>query len=292
FFATVSIESQETASVSDEVRSMQRSITNLLALHDTEHHCIYALCAHALSAISTEKLLEKMNKIATSNFSVRNKTENLKFQKKLKGIHFSTPDQRDARKEEGDRTRDMVYACDYASPWWETTTTISIDGGDTLDLRFSRSRRNLTACTLIVTSSLLENDTGELYREERGDASSRRGNGGVLRNAKLRALKAKDVYHGCFIRIINSGNFYDHFQPIRNSRSSVDRYEHLLSTIRRGGRAELARAEPSDTELRVQRGEPLCESSLRRPGIWILLLIGRDLTSLRDLLVGVERSIN
>lgn len=97
----------------------------------------------------------------------------------------------------------MVYACDYASPWWETTTTISIDGGDTLDLRFSRSRRNLTACTLIVTSSLLENDTGELYREERGDASSRRGNGGVLRNAKLRALKAKDVYHGCFIRIIN-----------------------------------------------------------------------------------------
>jgi len=117
----------------------------------------------------------------------------------------------------------------------------------------------------------------------------------------------------------------------------------LLSTIRRGGRAELARAEPSETELRIQRGEPLCESSLRRPGIWILLLIGisgyrplrsrknshsrstrvyevgktnsydiqtrgsefrrfglclhlpkeyRDLTSLRDSLVGVERSIN
>ncbi|XP_018309808.1 uncharacterized protein [Mycetomoellerius zeteki] len=115
----------------------------------------------------------------------------------------------------------MVYACDYASPWWETTTTISIDGGDTLDLRFSRSRRNLTACTLIVTSSLLENDTGELYREERGDASSRRGNGGVLRNAKLRALKAKDVYHGCFIRIINDLDLTRSYNFISNLRNSL-----------------------------------------------------------------------
>ncbi|KYM92582.1 hypothetical protein ALC53_01038 [Atta colombica] len=200
----------------------------------------------------------------------------------------------------------MVYTCNYTSSWWETTTTISIDGGDTLDLRFSRSRFNLTACTLLVTSLLLENDMGEQHGEERGDASSRRGNGRVLRSAKSRALKAKDVYHGLATSMIT-----DHFQP-------------LLSTIRRGGRAELARAEPSETELRIQRGEPLCESSLRRPGIWILLLIGisgyrplrsrknshsrstrvyevgktnsydiqRDLISLRDSLVGVERSIN
>jgi len=48
----------------------------------------------------------------------------------------------------------------------------------------------------------------------------------------------------------------------------------LLSTIRRGGRAELPRAEPSDTELRTQRGEPLRESSLRRPRIWTLSRIG------------------
>ncbi|XP_012056054.1 PREDICTED: uncharacterized protein LOC105619135 [Atta cephalotes] len=97
----------------------------------------------------------------------------------------------------------MVYTCNYTSSWWETTTTVSIDGGDTLDLRFSRSRFNLTACTLFVTSLLLENDMGEQHGEERGDASSRRGNGRVLRSAKSRALKAKDVYHGCFIRIIN-----------------------------------------------------------------------------------------
>lgn len=48
----------------------------------------------------------------------------------------------------------------------------------------------------------------------------------------------------------------------------------LLSTIKRGGRAELARAEPSDTELRTRREEQLCESSLRRPRIWILTRIG------------------
>ncbi|EGI65720.1 hypothetical protein G5I_05821 [Acromyrmex echinatior] len=514
FFATASIESQETASINDEVRSMQRSITNLLALRNTEPHCIYALCAHALSAISTKEqkkkeeervkaerwthparithdkyfiglpiqqashsplnkwkavrkltrsLLEKTSKIAASDLSVENlyflakkvltsilqrvKPRILNSRKKLKEIHFSSldvsvtrddegksrnqmireqndPADRTLRvqegeasnevragdqrlpsvrltKEEGDRTRDMVYTCNYTSPWWETTTTIGIDGGDTLDLRFSRSRSNLTACTLLVTSSLLENDMGEQHGEERGDASSRRGNGRVLRSAKSRALKAKDVYHRLAISTIA-----DHFQPARNNRSSIHRHEHnerhevinpaarraartnltvvffarwdkifggklhsgeirweskeralsthsLLLSTRRGGRAELARAEPSDTELRIQRGEPLCESSLRRPGIWILLLIGifrvtvrrdplanshsrlgpfasrlrvvyevgktssydietredrnfaeisdcvyisrrdtRDLTSLRDSLVGVERSIN
>lgn len=51
----------------------------------------------------------------------------------------------------------------------------------------------------------------------------------------------------------------------------------LLSTIRRGGRAELARAEPSDTELRTLRGEPLRESSLCQPRIWILSRIGNPL---------------
>ncbi|TGZ50792.1 Uncharacterized protein DBV15_01738, partial [Temnothorax longispinosus] len=161
------------------------------------------------------------------------------------------------------------------------SSCITTNGGDTLDLRFSRSRRDLTACTLLLKTT---RESGETPR------CGNVGNGGVLRSAKSRALAAEDVYHGCFIRIINvpirDSGFFACWSKIRREitlgRDSVrikgarPQYAlSLLSTIRRGGRAELARAEPSDTELRTPRGEPLrSESSLRRPRIWILSRIG------------------